>query len=149
MTTLIERIRQDALAARKARETEKGIFLITLLAEAAKVGKDDGNRESTDAEVTAIIKKFIKNTDETLRALGDKAPDSRARLEAELAILQAYLPRQATEDEVRTAVGRYVAELAERNPKQMGVVMGKLNAEFDGNFDKGLASKLVKEALAG
>ncbi|KVP98232.1 hypothetical protein WJ96_06835 [Burkholderia ubonensis] len=149
MTTLIERIRQDALAARKARETEKGIFLITLLAEAAKVGKDDGNRESTDAEVTAIIKKFIKNTDKTLRALGDKAPDSRARLEAELAILQAYLPRQATEDEVRTAVGRYVAELAERNPKQMGVVMGKLNAEFDGNFDKGLASKLVKEALAG
>lgn len=149
MTTLIERIRQDALAARKARDTEKGTFLITLLAEAAKVGKDDGNRESTDAEVTAVIKKFIKNTDETLRALGDKAPESRARLEAELVILQAYLPRQATEDEVRASVARYVGELAERNPKQMGVVMGKLNAEFDGNFDKGLASKLVKEALAG
>lgn len=148
MTALIERIRQDALVARKARETEKGTFLITLLAEAAKVGKDDGNRESTDAEVTAVIKKFIKNTDETLRALGDKAPESRARLETELAILQDYLPRQATEDEVRASVGRYVAQLTERSPKQMGVVMGKLNAEFDGNFDKGLASKLVKEALS-
>jgi uncharacterized protein YqeY len=147
MTTLLERIRQDSLAARKARETEKGTFLVTLLAEAAKVGKDDGNRESTDAEVTAVIKKFIKNTDETLRVLGADSA-ARAQPEAELAILQAYLPRQATEDEVRAAVGRIVAELAERNPKQMGFVMGKLNAEFAGNFDKGVASKLVKGALA-
>jgi uncharacterized protein YqeY len=148
MTTLLDRIRQDSLAARKARETEKALFLTTLLSEAGRIGKDDGNRESTDAEVTAVIKKFIKNTEETLRVL-PAAAASRAQPDTELAILTAYLPRQATEDEVRAAIGRFIAELAERNPKQMGVVMGKLNAAFEGNFDKGLASKLVKEALAG
>ena len=147
MTTLIEKIRQDSLAARKARDTVKGTFLVTLMAEAAKVGKDDGNRESTDAEVTAVIKKFIKNTEETLRAIGANEA-ARTQPEAELAILQAYLPRQASEDEVRAAVARIVGELAERTPKQMGAVMGKLTAEFAGNFEKGLASKLVKEALA-
>ncbi len=147
MTTLIEKIRQDSLAARKARDTVKGTFLVTLMAEAAKVGKDDGNRESTDAEVTAVIKKFIKNTEETLRAVGSNAA-ARVQPELELSILQAYLPRQASEDEVRAAIARLVGELAERNPKQMGVLMGKLTAEFNGNFDKGLASKLVKEALA-
>lgn len=147
MTTLIEQIRQDSLAARKARDTIKGTFLVTLMAEAAKVGKDDGNRESTDAEVTAVIKKFIKNTEITLGAL---AADSalRAQPESELAILKGYLPSQASEDDIRGAIARYVADLAERSPKQVGVVMGKLNAEFNGNFDKGLASKLVKEALA-
>ncbi len=148
MTTLLERIRQDSLAARKARESDKALFLTTLLSEAGRVGKDDGNRESTDAEVTATMKKFIKNTDETLRVL-PVGSAARVQPEAELAILNAYLPRQASEAEVRAAVGRFVAELTERNPKRMGVVMGKLNAEFEGNFDKGVASKLVKEALAG
>lgn len=148
MTALIERIRQDSLAARRARETDKATFLITLLAAAEKEGKDDGNRPSTDAEVTGTIKKFIKSADETLRLLGDKNPEASARSQAELVILNGLLPRQAGEDEIRTAVARYVAELAERTPKQMGVVMAKLNAEFDGNFDKGLASKLVKEGLA-
>jgi uncharacterized protein YqeY len=148
MTTLLERIRQDSLVARKARESDKALFLTTLLSEAGRVGKDDGNRESTDAEVTATVKKFIKNTEETLRVL-PAGSSARVQPESELAILNAYLPRQASEDEVRAAIGRYVAELAERNPKQMGVVMGKLNAEFAGNFDKGIASKLVKEVLAG
>ena len=146
MTTLIEKIRQDSLAARKARDTAKGTFLVTLMAEAAKVGKDAGNRESTDAEVTAVIKKFIKNTEETLRAIGANE-SARTQPEAELAILQAYLPHQASAAEVRAAVARIVGELAERTPKQMGAVMGKLTAEFAGNFDKGMASKLVKEAL--
>ncbi len=145
---LIERIRQDSLVARKARDTDKGVFLVTLMAEASKVGKDDGNRESTDAEVTAVIKKFIKNTDETLRALGDAAPTQRARLELELTLLNGYLPSQASEAEVRAAIARLVGELTERTPKQMGAIMGKLTAEFAGNFDKGLASKLVKEALS-
>jgi len=148
MTTLLERISQDSLAARKARETDKALFLTTLLSEAGRIGKDDGNRKSTDAEVTAVIKKFIKNTEETLRVVPEGSA-ARVQPAAELVILTAYLPRQATEDEVRAAVGRYVAELAERNPKQMGVLMGKLNAEFEGNFDKGVASKLVKDALAG
>lgn len=148
MTTLIDQIRQDSLVARKARDADKAAFLITLFAEATKVGKDDGNRDSTDAEVTSVIKKFVKNNEETQRALGDTAPENRARLQAELALLQGYLPRQASEDEIRAAVTRIVAGLTDRSPKQMGVVMGQLNAEFQGNLDKALASKLTKEALS-
>lgn len=145
---LLNRIRQDALAARKERKGDKAAFLSTLLAEASKVGKDDGNRDSTDAEVTAVIKKFVKNTDETLLALGDAAPESRARLQEERAVLQGYLPVQATEAEIRDAISTVVAGLTVRNPKQMGAVMGQLTIRFAGNFDKALASQLVKEALA-
>lgn len=147
MTTLIEKLRQDSLAARKARDTVKGTFLVTLLAEAAKVGKDDGNRESSDAEVTAVIKKFIKNTEETLRAVGANTL-ARAQPEAELAILQAYLPKQASQQDIEQAIQEALVGLAEKSPKQMGVVMGKLQAKFNGNFDKGLASQLVKAALS-
>lgn len=144
---LLEQIRQDSLAARKARDTAKSTFLVTLLAEAAKVGRDDGNRSSTDAETVAVIKKFIKNTTETLHVLGADAA-ARPQLALELNLLMDYLPRQASELELRTALTRLVAELPERNPKQMGALMAKLITEFDGNFDKSLASKLAKEALA-
>lgn len=146
--TLLNRIREDSLAARKAREGDKASFLITLLAEASRPGKDDGNRESTDAEVLKVIKKFIDNTEITLKALGAAASDARTRAELELAMLRAYQPKQATEAEVRAAVDTIVASLPERNLKQIGAVMGKLQAQFDGNFDKGLASTLVKAALA-
>lgn len=146
--TLLNRIREDSLAARKAREGDKASFLITLLAEASRPGKDDGNRESTDAEVVKVIKKFIDNTEITLKALGATVSDARTRAELELAMLRAYQPKQATEAEVRAAVDTIVASLRERSLKQIGAVMGKLQAQFDGNFDKGLASTLVKAALA-
>lgn len=146
--TLLNRIREDSLAARKAREGDKASFLITLLAEASRPGKDDGNRESTDAEVVKVIKKFIDNTEITLKALGATVSDARTRAELELAMLRAYQPKQATEAEVRAAVDTIVASLPERSLKQIGAVMGKLQAQFDGNFDKGLASTLVKAALA-
>lgn len=143
---LLDQIRQDSLTARKARDTVKATFLVTLLAEAAKVGKDDGNRVSTDAEVVAVVKKFIKNTEETLRAIGNQ-PQARQLPEAELSILQHYLPRQASTEEVRTALQQFVQELEQRNLKQLGGLMAKLTVQFGGNFDKSQASMLAKEML--
>lgn len=146
-TSLIALLRQDSLAARKARETVKATFLVTLMAEAAKVGKDDGNREPTDAEVSAVIKKFIKNTEETLRVVGDNEA-LRAGPQLELALLKGYLPRQATEAELQTAIDGIVGQLSVKSPKEMGKVMAQLNTAGLGDFDKALASRLVKSALA-
>lgn len=143
---LLDTLKNDALAARKARDAIRSALLTTLVAEAAKVGKDDGNRASTEAEVVAVVKKFIKNTEETLRAVQGKPAEAQAQ--GELAILKAYLPKQATEEDVRAKVAELVGGLSDRSPRQMGVVMAGLNAAFDGNFDKALASRIVKTALA-
>lgn len=143
---LLDTLKNDALAARKARDAVRSALLTTLVAEAAKVGKDDGNRASTEAEVVAVVKKFIKNTEETLRAVQGKPAEAQAR--SELEILMAYLPRQASEEDVRAKVAELVGGLSDRSPKQMGVVMAGLNAAFEGNFDKAVASKIVKTALA-
>ena len=155
---LLDTLKNDALAARKARDAVRSALLTTLVAEAAKVGKDNGNRASTEAEVVAVVKKFIKNTEETLRVLegnpaetpGEKLEGKPAEAQArsELEILMAYLPRQASEEDVRAKVAELVGGLSDRSPKQMGVVMAGLNAAFEGNFDKAVASKIVKTALA-
>lgn len=154
MTALINQLRDDLAQARKNRDAQKLKFLSTLLNEASREGFNDGKRDATDAEVTRTIKKFIDNTEDTLRLLeaatnpDAKVLDNRAQNTYELGLLQAYLPKQASEDEVRSAVESLVSGLTNGDPKQMGALMGQLTARFGANFDKALASKLVKAALA-
>lgn len=150
-SVLLKRIQDDALAARKARDTGKASFLTTLFSEAGRVGKDDGNRDSTEDEVVAVVKKFINNIDSTLAEFEKRGVPTDSELRAqpnfERPLLEAYLPKQASEDEIRAAVATAIAALPEVNMKQMGVVMGRLAAQFGQNFDKTFASGLVKKAL--
>lgn len=154
MTTLIERLRADTKEALRAKDAQKRTALSTLTAEAEREGLDDGKRDSTDAEVETAIRDAIKNGNKTLAALdtpGVTAPAGlREKTVYELALYATYLPTQASEEDVRAAVTAIVAEMpeAQRIMKNMGAVMGKLNAQFGNDFDKTLASKLVKDALS-
>lgn len=143
---LLDQLKADALSARKQHDTAKAALLTTLVAEAERIGKDDGNRASTDAEVVATIKKFIKNAEETLRHTKD--PARAMRVEAERTTLLAYLPAQASDQEVHALVAAWAAELPERSVKHMGSFMQRLNGIFEGNVDKGMASRIVKEVLS-
>ena len=61
MTSLLKQLQADQLNARKARDSIKATLLTTVLGEAVKVGKDDGDRDPTDTEVMDVFKKFVKN----------------------------------------------------------------------------------------
>jgi len=145
MTTLLTKIKAQQLQARKNRATVESALLTTLLGEAAMAGKNDGNRESTVAEVTATIKKFVKNID----SLPVAAQSDISRQEK--AILEAFLPKQLTEDELRSIL------IAEMNlfgiqtvgmRLTMGDLMKFLKDKHAGTYDGGMASKLIKELLA-
>ena len=154
MTTLIARLRADTKAALVAKDAKKRTALSTLTSEAERKGLDDGKRDSTDNEVMETIREFIKNGNKTLASLdqlGDKAPaDLREKTQYELALFATYLPQQASADDVRAAIEAILASMPadQRIMKNMGSVMGKLNAQFGNDFDKTLASTLVKEALS-
>lgn len=143
---LLEKLQAAALAARKNQNAVAASLLTTLYAEAARVGKDQGNRVSTDDEVVAVVKKFSKNIDETLAAL--PATDSRvAQLSLEKELLAAYLPTQLDEAGLKALIDELVAGLAEKSPKQMGTIMAGLKARAGGQYDGAMASRLVKAAL--
>ena len=148
--TLLERIRTEQIDARKNRDrlcrgAERASLLTTLLSEAQNVGLNDGKRESTDAEVIAVIKKFIKNIDETLAV----AP--REELVWERKVLEGFLPSQLSDNELHAAVVSIVEEIHAlemvRNMQQMGKVMKTLKERFEGRFDGKKASEFVKAAL--
>jgi uncharacterized protein len=143
--SLLAQLKKDSLIARKAADSVRATLLSTLIGEAEMVGKNAGNRESSDDEVLQTIRKFLKNNQEALGVIKDA--DRRATLETESAILSAYLPPLATEAEVRAFIAATVDTLADRSPKQMGVVMGALKAKYGTGFDAKLANAWVKEAL--
>ena len=144
--SLLAQLKKDSLLARKAADRVRGTLLSTLIGEAEMVGKNAGNRESTDEEVQQTIRKFLKNNQEALGVIKDEA--RRAVLEQESAILTAYLPPLASDAEVQAFITATVAALAERSPKQMGVVMGALKAKYGSDFDAKQASAWIKHALS-
>ena len=74
--TLLSKIRADLFTLRKEGESKNAISLLTTLySEAANVGLNDFKRETTDAEVIAVIKKFIKNIDECINVGSNKGVD--------------------------------------------------------------------------
>lgn len=136
--TLIEQIKKDQLTARKNRDAVATSLLTVLMSEALMVAKNDGREAPTDEEVVASVRKFLKGNAEVQLHAKDEALDI-AKREAEL--LNGYLPKQLTEVEL----GGIITSLNEPN---MGKIMAHLKANYTGQYDGALASKVVKKVLA-
>lgn len=146
--SLIKTIQADYLAARYAKDTLKSNLLSTLLGEAQAVGKDAGNRDATDAEVVAVIKKFIKNAEETSRvalaSIQINKMDVIQNAANEVKILTVYLPQQMDAEKLNFIVENYLAQTPDAN---MGHVMGYFKANYAGQYDGQVLATIVKELL--
>ena len=131
--TLIAQIKEKQINARKSGNKEASL-LTTLLGEASAVGKNAGNRETTDAEVVAVVKKFIKNIDETISALSSRNQDPSAFV-AEKKVLEEFLPKQLSEDELKKIAA---------SRSGMPDFMKYLKEQFNGQYDGKLASSVAK-----
>ena len=146
--SLLSEIKKDQLQARKNKNTDDATLLTTLIGEAAMIGKNDGNRETTDNEVVAVIKKFIKNNNELIAVVNPETYGF-TRAIAENDFLTQYLPSQMTEEEIRAAVQSHMFTVDEVSPKIMGVIMKWLKDNYAGQYDGKMASKIVGELLNG
>lgn len=107
-------------------------------------------REVTDADVDAMLKRVIKQTSET-RDASIKAANNDERtalLTQQVEILEGYLPKQVSGDELVALVEKTIAEVGATTKRDMGKVMGALTAATGGNFDKAAAAKEVQSRLA-
>lgn len=139
--SLIEQIKADCLIARKARATVKASSLITFIGEAERIGKDAGNRAPTDAEVTSLLQKFVKNLGEVRKV----RPDDQAAA-VEQALLEGYLPSRLTGVALRQAVETAVqaAGLDSVTGKDIGTVMKALAVAHPNAYDGAEASALIR-----
>jgi uncharacterized protein YqeY len=147
--TLLTDIKDAQLVARKAHDDVATGVLTTLYSEAAMVGKNaNPPRESTDAEVAATIRKFLKNTREFMSIAGDRREgDVLDRLVVEEEILEQFLPKQMTAEELTAAVKTFVEQNGLTSSKSMGLIMNMLKEQYGGMYDGKMASQVIKDIL--
>jgi uncharacterized protein YqeY len=151
--SLLNDIKAKQLELRKAQMHDKidrnvEISLLTTLFSEASIPGKAAQRESTDAEVIAVIKKFVKNNDECMMSAGDRRDsDWCDRLSIERDVLDLFLPKQLTADELKEIIGGFVAANGIAGPKGTGLVMKMLKEQYEGLYDGKVASDIVKTVL--
>lgn len=148
-STLKARITEDMKSAMRAKETLR-LSTIRLLLAAIKQREVDERIELDDAAISSIIEKLIKQRRDSISQFQTAGRQDLVDGEqAELTILQAYLPEPLSPAEVDAAVGAAVAESGASSVKDMGKVMGLLKIRLAGRADMGQVSTLIKAKLAG
>jgi len=143
------RITDDMKAAMRARETAR-LGTIRLLLAAIKQKEVDERIELDDAAVSSIVEKLIKQRKDSISQFQAAGRDDLVTAEqAELVVLQAYLPEQLSAAEVEAAVVAAIAESGAASARDMGKVMGLLKPRLAGRADMGQVSALIKARLAG
>ena len=147
--SLKARITDDMKSAMRAKETAR-LGTIRLLLAAIKQKEVDERAELDDAAVGSIVEKLIKQRKDSISQFQAAGRDDLVAAEqAELAVLQAYLPEQLSAAEIDAAVAAAIAESGAASAKDMGKVMGLLKPRLAGRADMGQVSALIKARLAG
>jgi uncharacterized protein len=146
--SLKDQITEDMKSAMRAKQSDR-LGAIRLLLAAIKQKEIDERIVLEDAQVLAIIEKLIKQRKDSISQFqAAKREDLVAKEQAELTLLQAYLPLQAGADEVAAAIEAAIAAVGAKGPADMGKVMGPLRASLAGKADLASVSALVKSRLA-
>jgi uncharacterized protein YqeY len=146
---LKDQITEDMKTAMRAKDSAR-LGTIRLLQAAMKQKEVDERITLDDAAVIAIVDKLVKQRKDSIEAFQKAArQDLVDQEQAELLVLQGYLPARLSADEVTAEVRAIVAELGASGPSDMGKVMGAVKQKLAGKADMGQVSAAVKAALAG
>ena len=152
MTTLHDTLKSEMIKALKAREevrltTLRGIIsavtneLVTLKRKPNEILEDDG--------VLSVIKRAVKQRKDSIEQFEKGGRQDLADKEKEeMAILETYLPAQASNEEIEAVVDKVLKDLGEVDPSKMGVVVGAAMKELKGNADGSVVKEIIAKKLS-
>ncbi len=140
---LTDDLKQALRAGQKTRISSIRLVLSSI--NYAQIAKQ---AELTDADILGVIAKELRQRTESIEAFkkGNR-PDLVAQEEAEVAILQIYMPKQMTRDEIVAEARRVIAEVGAQGIADKGKVMPKLIAQLKGKADGREINTVVTELL--
>jgi uncharacterized protein YqeY len=146
--TLKDRITEDMKDAMRAKQSER-LLAIRMLLAACKQKEVDERIVLDDAAVIGIVDKLIKQRKDSVAAFAQAGrTDLVDKENAEIRVLEAYLPQRLDAAQIDAEVARIVAATGASGPGDMGKVMGAAKAQLAGKADMGMVSAAVKKALA-
>ncbi|HEV7808547.1 MAG TPA: GatB/YqeY domain-containing protein [Solirubrobacteraceae bacterium] len=140
--TLVDTVKQDLVAAMKARERDRVGALRLVLSELQKNSKEGGGDE------TAVLRRERKRRLESAAVFRDAGRNELADgEEAEARLIEAYLPAEMSEGELRGIVREAIAETGAASPKDLGQVMKATMAKVGTRADGKRVSAIAREEL--
>jgi len=144
-----EQLMQDMKEAMKSKQADR-LGTIRQLRSAIKNKEIEQQQELDDDGIISVITTAVKQRREAAQMYHDNnRPELAAKEEAELAVLQHYLPAQLDESEIRAIITAAIAECGASSMKDMGKVMPLVMAKTKGSADGKMVNQLVREQLAG
>ncbi|MCX7660825.1 MAG: GatB/YqeY domain-containing protein [Caldimonas manganoxidans] len=146
--SLKDRISDDMKAAMRAKDSER-LSTIRMLLAAIKQKEVDERITLDDAGVIGIVDKLIKQRKDAAAQYAQAGRTDLADKEnAEIVVLEAYLPQRLSPEDIAAEVARIVAEAGASGPGDMGKVMAAAKAALAGRADMSVVSAVVKQALS-
>ena len=151
MSALKEKLRADLTAAMRERDAVRaGSLRMALTAVTTEEVAGTEHRDLTDDDVLKVLAKEAKKRREAATAYTDAGrAELAAKEEAELAILEAYLPQQLSDDELEQIVVEAVRASGATGMPQMGLAMKAANQAVAGRAEGGRVAAVVRRVLAG
>jgi hypothetical protein len=146
---LRQKLTDDMKAAMKAGDKDRLGTIRLVISEMKKADTATAaSKELDDAGIAALMGRMLKQRRDSVEQFekGGRA-DLAAKELAEIAVIEAYLPKQMDDAAARAAIAALITELGAAGPKDMGKVMGALKTKFAGQMDMGKANGMVKDLL--
>ena len=150
MNTLETKIQEALILAIKSKDTIRVSALRSIKATITEAKTAaNGKKELEDSDIVKIIQKLAKQREESAAIYKEHNRDDLANNElAELNVLNDFLPKKLTEDELIAVIEKFIKELNATTIKDMGKVIGSINKEYMGKVDGSVVAKLVKSKLS-
>ena len=148
MSKLKQLITDDMKLAMKAQD-KSALKAIRMILGAIKQKEIDERINLDDTQVLAVIQKMVKQRKDSISQFSDAGRTDLVEVEeAELSIINNYMPKQLSEAEIEAAVVKAIADSGANSMKDMGKLMGILKGQLDGKADMGQVSQLIKSKLS-
>ncbi len=148
MSELKKRITDDMKSAMKAKD-KQALKAVRMILEAIKQKEIDERIELDDTQAMAVIQKMVKQRKDSISQFSDAGRTDLVEIEeAELEIINNYMPEQLSDEEVALVVDKAINDSGANSMKDMGKLMGMLKAQLQGKADMSLVSQLIKSRLS-
>jgi len=145
---MLERLKAEMKTAMKSRQKER-LGVIRLILSAVKQVEVDERIELDDARVIVVLDKMLKQRRESIKQYSDANREDLAEVEeAEVLVIQDFLPKALTEDEITEMVQAAITEVSASSIKDMGKVMGIVRPAMIGRADMSVVGVKIKALLA-
>ena len=145
--TLSERINNDLKEAMKSKDSFR-LSVIRMVKGAMQLAKPNPREELTDDDVITVISKQIKMRNDSIKEFEAAGrSDLVEQNKKEIEILNTYMPKQLSEEELTEIIDKVFNEVKPTSQKDMGLIMKNISPLVKGKADMSLVNKLVKERL--